>query len=160
MVEAVAWTIITGGTGRCKGPVDVLPRLPCRGKISELHYSYFAFLYTASVSSTQPNYTAVCLAAKNAGATAWIFAGGGQPNRIASDCAQQGYSPVYVNAGASLTPQTLAEQVRVAHSVSVPGQSVGSWHCGASVVVVVEPVVGSVVVVAGAVPWLRARESG
>ena len=56
-----------------------------------------------------------------------------------------------VPAAASLTPQTPAEHVRVAHSVSLPGQSVGSWHCGANVVVVLELVVGSVVVVEGAV---------
>src|SRR5262249_8733510 len=61
-----------------------------------------------------------------------------------------------VPAGASLTPQTPAEHVRAAHSVSVPGQSVGSWHCGASVVVVLEVVVGSVVVVAGAVVVVEA----
>jgi hypothetical protein len=49
-----------------------------------------------------------------------------------------------VPRGASLTPHTPAVHVRVAHVVSLPGQSAPVWHC--SVVVVVLELVGWVVV--------------
>jgi branched-chain amino acid transport system substrate-binding protein len=58
-------------------------------------------VYNASVSATAPNYTAQCVAAKQAGANA-MFIGDASAvdDRIASDCASQGYNPIYLTEGA------------------------------------------------------------
>jgi len=55
---------------------------------------------SASVLSTAPNYTAQCLAAKEAGADS-LFIGGdaGTALRLVASCAQQGYKPHLVSAG-------------------------------------------------------------
>ncbi len=57
-------------------------------------------VYTASISATAPNYTAQCLAAKDAGVKA-IFIGDGLQviAKVATDCDQQGYDPIYVTEG-------------------------------------------------------------
>lgn len=65
-------------------------------------------VYNASISATAPNYTAQCLAAKQAGVTA-IFIGDSISviARVASDCAKQGYNPIYVTEGTGFTNQAL-----------------------------------------------------
>lgn len=55
-----------------------------------------AFGYAGAISATAPNYTAQCLAAKNAGVDA-LFPEE-QPSRVAQGCASQGYHPIYVQA--------------------------------------------------------------
>ncbi len=53
-------------------------------------------VYVATYSITQPDLTAECLDAKQAGATFIYFAGDGDSLvRMASDCAAQGYNPLY-----------------------------------------------------------------
>lgn len=62
--------------------------------------------YVSSISATAPNYTAQCLAAKQAGVGALlVFHGAQVVARIGPDCRQQGYSPVYVTEGTGYSPQ-------------------------------------------------------
>lgn len=57
-------------------------------------------VYQASVSATAPNYTAQCLAAKDAGVAALAIADVSSViMNIGTDCDRQGYDPVYVTAG-------------------------------------------------------------
>jgi branched-chain amino acid transport system substrate-binding protein len=65
-------------------------------------------VYSASIAATAPNYTAQCLAAKQAGVSA-IFIGDSFPivARVASDCSAQGYNPVFVTEGTGFTNQAL-----------------------------------------------------
>jgi branched-chain amino acid transport system substrate-binding protein len=60
-------------------------------------------IYNASVSATAPNYTAQCVAAQQAHVGA-LFLGEPAPIavRIATDCSQQNYHPIYVLPGQSL----------------------------------------------------------
>jgi branched-chain amino acid transport system substrate-binding protein len=54
-------------------------------------------VYSASYSLTQPDFTAQCLAAQQAGATAIYFAGDGDSLiRMARDCSAQNYKPEYL----------------------------------------------------------------
>jgi branched-chain amino acid transport system substrate-binding protein len=64
--------------------------------------------YSASIAATAPNYTAQCVAAKQAGVKA-IFIGDSISviARVASDCSQQGYDPIYVTEGTGFTNQAL-----------------------------------------------------
>jgi branched-chain amino acid transport system substrate-binding protein len=75
-------------------------------------------VYSAGVSATAPNYTAQCLAAKQAGADA-LFIGDGTNtiDRIATNCTQQGYKPTYITEGAGFEPELL----------STPGISENEW---------------------------------
>lgn len=53
--------------------------------------------YNSAISATAPNYTAQCLAAKDAGVQAVFLADAAAVNiRFAGDCAAQGYNPMYV----------------------------------------------------------------
>lgn len=65
-------------------------------------------VYSASIAATAPNYTAQCVAAKQAGVSA-IFIGDSISviARVASDCASQGYTPIYVTEGTGFTNQAL-----------------------------------------------------
>jgi len=65
-------------------------------------------VYNTSISATAPNYTAQCIAAKQAGVTA-IFIGDGltQIAHVASDCTAQGYDPIYITEGTGYTNQAL-----------------------------------------------------
>ena len=65
-------------------------------------------VYSASISATAPNYTAQCVAAKQDGVTA-IFIGDSISiiARVAADCSQQGYNPIYVTEGTGFTNQAL-----------------------------------------------------
>lgn len=57
--------------------------------------------YNAEVSATAPNYTAQCVAAQQQHVSA-VFIGDASViiARIATDCAQQGYNPIYITEGA------------------------------------------------------------
>lgn len=58
-------------------------------------------VYSAAVAETAPNYTAQCVAAKQAGADAVMAGQVGAINVvIAQDSAQQGYNPIYITQGA------------------------------------------------------------
>lgn len=75
-------------------------------------------VYSASISATAPNYTAQCLAAKQAGVKA-IFIGDSITviDRVASDCNQQSYDPIFVTEGTGF--QNLA--------LTVPGLKDNLW---------------------------------
>lgn len=56
--------------------------------------------YTSSISTTAPNYTAQCLAAKQAGMDAISIADTGPIiAKVAADCDRQGYDPIILEAG-------------------------------------------------------------
>jgi len=65
-------------------------------------------VYNASISATAPNYTAQCVAAKQDGVSA-IFIGDSISviARVAADCSQQGYNPIYITEGTGFTNQAL-----------------------------------------------------
>ena len=65
-------------------------------------------VYNASIAATAPNYTAQCLAAKQAGVTA-VFIGDSTSviARVAQDCDKQGYDPIYITEGTGFTNQAL-----------------------------------------------------
>lgn len=74
--------------------------------------------YSGSISATAPNYTAQCLAAKQAHVTALIVNDSAQPIlTVAQNCDQQGYDPIYV---------TLAEGDGSA-MITAPGMSKDSY---------------------------------
>ena len=61
-------------------------------------------VYSSSFSITQPDFTAQCLDAKQAGATLIYFAGDGDSLiRMANNCAAQGYKPLYVGDSLAIT---------------------------------------------------------
>lgn len=61
-------------------------------------------VYSSSISITQPDFTANCLNAKQAGANFIYFAGDGDSlERMADDCAQQGYKPLFVGDSIAIT---------------------------------------------------------
>ena len=66
-------------------------------------------VYSASIAATAPNYTAQCLAAKQAGVKA-IFIGDSITviDRVASDCNQQSYDPIFVTEGTGFQNLALA----------------------------------------------------
>jgi branched-chain amino acid transport system substrate-binding protein len=58
------------------------------------------FPYNASISATAPNFTAQCLAAQEAHITALLINDSPQTiERVAANCHQQGYNPLYVEQG-------------------------------------------------------------
>jgi len=62
-------------------------------------------VYYAAVSSTAPNYTSTCLAAKQAGADAMLVGDGASVGlRVFSDCASQGYKPLILATSGSYDP--------------------------------------------------------
>jgi branched-chain amino acid transport system substrate-binding protein len=53
-------------------------------------------VYASTISLTQPDFTAQCIAAKQAGATFVYFAGDSDSlNRMVGNCVAQGYNPIY-----------------------------------------------------------------
>ena len=61
-------------------------------------------VYSSSISITQPDFTAQCLDAKQAGATLIYFAGDGDSLiRTANNCAAQGYKPQFVGDSLAIT---------------------------------------------------------
>lgn len=75
---------------------DLGPQMTAVGKTAGIPVKY-----AASISATAPSYTAQCLAAKQAGVTG-LFVGDASAIivRVAADCAQQNYNPVFVTQGA------------------------------------------------------------
>lgn len=71
-----------------------------------------SLVYSASISATAPNYTAQCLAAKQAGADGlWVGDGSAVTARVVEDCAKQGYTPTLVTIGTGLGPEMLKSSV-------------------------------------------------
>jgi branched-chain amino acid transport system substrate-binding protein len=61
-------------------------------------------VYSAEVAATAPNYTAQCVAAQQQKVQAIFFGLAGTTiQRVAPDCAQQSYSPIYVSEGEGYT---------------------------------------------------------
>jgi branched-chain amino acid transport system substrate-binding protein len=61
-------------------------------------------VYSSSFSITQPDFTAQCLDAKQAGANFIYFAGDGDSlMRMANDCTAQGYNPLYLGDSIAIT---------------------------------------------------------
>ena len=64
--------------------------------------------FTTAISFAAPNYTAQCLAAKEAGVTALSIADATTPvEHAAADCTTQGYTPWYLTGDGSVTPSLL-----------------------------------------------------
>jgi branched-chain amino acid transport system substrate-binding protein len=61
-------------------------------------------IYSAAISASAPNYTAQCIAAKQDGVTS-LFIGdvASVADSVATDCARQGYNPIYVTEGAGFS---------------------------------------------------------
>jgi branched-chain amino acid transport system substrate-binding protein len=67
-------------------------------------------VYSASYSLTQPDFTAQCLAAQQAGATVFFMAGDGDSLvRLARDCSAQGYHPLYLADSIAVTASVEAD---------------------------------------------------
>ncbi len=61
--------------------------------------------YASEISATAPNYTAQCVAAQQAHMTAVFVADvAAVANKVAQNCSQQGYHPIYVIDGESISP--------------------------------------------------------
>jgi branched-chain amino acid transport system substrate-binding protein len=69
------------------------------------------FGYSAAVSASTPNYTAVCLAAKSAGvdALAVVSADQQENQRIYDNCATQNYNPIVLNNGSTFPPSATSD---------------------------------------------------
>jgi branched-chain amino acid transport system substrate-binding protein len=65
------------------------------------------FVYGGVASGTAPNYTAQCLAAKNAGADSMFAVPGGL--KFIDDCARQGYKPIWVISDGTTAPAYLKD---------------------------------------------------
>jgi branched-chain amino acid transport system substrate-binding protein len=82
-------------------------------------------VYRTRASLAQPDYTAPCLAAKNAGAQMLFVALDGQANqRLADNCAAVDFRPLLVHSGQSTTP---AELTRPSMDGAYVGQSTAPW---------------------------------
>jgi branched-chain amino acid transport system substrate-binding protein len=77
-------------------------------------------LYNASIAASAPNYTAQCLVAKQEHLSA-MFVGEGSAiiARVASDCAAQGYTPIWLTNGAGWGSNTLTAVGLKNHTVTV-----------------------------------------
>jgi branched-chain amino acid transport system substrate-binding protein len=91
-----AAVLYCGEVAACAGvPAEVKKVAPSLG---------FQVVFTGAYTAAQPNYTALCLAAKSAGADG-LFTVGPDPAanlRVYTDCAQQGYHPIVVGAAQTL----------------------------------------------------------
>jgi branched-chain amino acid transport system substrate-binding protein len=82
-------------------------------------------VYSAKVSLGQPDYTAQCLSARNAGAQMFFLALDGQGNqRLADDCATIGYKPLY---GHTAQATVTAELSRPSLEGAVVGSPTVPW---------------------------------
>lgn len=62
-----------------------------------------AVAYVTSISGSQPNYTAACLAAKQAGVNALLVGEAVVPDEaVAADCSKQGYFPFYIEGDGAI----------------------------------------------------------
>jgi branched-chain amino acid transport system substrate-binding protein len=67
-------------------------------------------VYASSFSITQPDFTAQCLQAKQAGATFVYFAGDGDSLlRMSNDCSAQGYKPLFVGDSIAITANLVSD---------------------------------------------------
>ncbi len=64
--------------------------------------------YVAKASNSQPDYTAVCLGAKQAPAAA-LFPAGVTPKRVADDCVRQGYKPIWITSQGTVAAADIAD---------------------------------------------------
>ena len=62
--------------------------------------------FNAAISSSQPDFTAPCLAGKKAGVDAMMLSGV-PVERITPNCAQQGFSPMWILPGENVTAEVL-----------------------------------------------------
>jgi branched-chain amino acid transport system substrate-binding protein len=109
---AILWTqmvdvAVTVGKGTKVGFISCQELQMCRDALT--HWPGYARqngldpVYSAQVSLTQPNFTAECLAAQRAGVKVLqVGMDNNSTRRIASNCAQQGFKPVFSLVGASL----------------------------------------------------------
>jgi len=66
--------------------------------------------YVAAISGSAPNYTANCLAAQQAGATALVvFEPGAIGQKVYDNCVAQGYSPLFVSTTSLAIPAWLSD---------------------------------------------------
>jgi branched-chain amino acid transport system substrate-binding protein len=63
-------------------------------------------VFDAAISSSQPDFTAPCLAGKDAGAEAMMLSGV-PVERITPSCAQQGFTPLWILPGENVTAEVL-----------------------------------------------------
>jgi len=63
-------------------------------------------IFNAAISSSQPDFTAPCLAGKKAGVQAMMLSGV-PVERITPSCAQQGFTPKWILPGEAVTSQVL-----------------------------------------------------
>lgn len=70
-----------------------------------------SFGYSAAVSASTPNFTAVCLAAKSAGvdALAIVSADQQENQRVYDNCAAQNYNPIVLNNGSTFGPSASSD---------------------------------------------------
>lgn len=119
--DAVAATIKASG-GKKFGQIYCVEAPQCQQAVPIIKKAATAIglqdVLDTQVSATAPNYTAQCVAAKQAGVQT-VFIGDGAPviARIAADCSTQGYHPAYVIEGNSISPLT----------TSAPGLSDNLW---------------------------------
>jgi branched-chain amino acid transport system substrate-binding protein len=64
--------------------------------------------YLAGASDSAPNYTAQCLAAKEAGVNA-MFPAGIPSNSLADDCAQQNFHPIWIGSEGTINARSAAD---------------------------------------------------
>lgn len=71
-----------------------------------------SLVYSSSIAAAAPNYTAQCLAAKQAGADGlWVGDASAVTARVVEDCAKQGYTPTLITIGTGLGPEMLKSTV-------------------------------------------------
>jgi branched-chain amino acid transport system substrate-binding protein len=69
-----------------------------------------SLVYVASISGSAPNYTAQCLAAQQAGATALVvFEPGAIGQKVMDNCVAQGFKPLFVSTATLAVPAWLTD---------------------------------------------------
>jgi branched-chain amino acid transport system substrate-binding protein len=88
----------------CSGAVQCTLEAPTLRTLATAAGLHFA--YGANPSNTAPDYTANCLAAQSSGAQVLTLgiATADEGNKIAQDCARQGYHPAWIVGGAAIGP--------------------------------------------------------
>jgi branched-chain amino acid transport system substrate-binding protein len=77
-------------------------------------------VYNTAITYDAPNYTAQCLAAKEAGAdVVWIAQGASATLAAGNSCAQQGYTPIELNNSSGATNEFLTASAFNNHMISV-----------------------------------------
>jgi branched-chain amino acid transport system substrate-binding protein len=92
---------------------ESVPKLTATGKAQGV-----PVVYNTKISSTAPNYTAQCVAARQQGVSAlYIGSSSAIAAKVAADCSRQGWNPIYITQGAAFGM----------NMVSVPGLSQNLW---------------------------------